>query len=463
ALPLRVERQTIDKSHDRLVASLGTVAQMDAIRNISEKSTEVQKMALSLGRTPARAERDGLWIRGNVDNIEVEPWLAIAGSFGGPGDKTIAGAPSAIGFAGIDVKAESSLVFGRRMRNLHVEARNQGGTWRIELDSDDIAGSVTWQPTKSGDSGLITARLRKLGLPPEEEASATAVAPAARKDLPALDVTAESYVSKGKDLGKLELKARPEGTDWKIETLTLLNPESDLVASGRWRVQGAAQRTDLEVKLEFRDAAKFLARHGVTDGVRGGVGELKGQLNWIGGPQDFNYPTLNGGFGLEIRRGQFTKVDPGIGKLLGVLNLEALARRLRFDFRDVVAEGYSFDEMAGDIALKNGVMTTNNLHISGPSAKVQIAGSADIAKETQRLKIRVQPALSGGLAAAAAAATVNPIVGAGVLLGSTILRDPVGKMFAGEYDVSGTWVDPKVEKLTGARQAEPNEANGATR
>ena len=33
--------------------------------------------------------------------------------------------------------------------------------------------------------------------------------------------------------------------------------------------------------------------------------------------------------------GQFTKIDPGIGKLLGVLSLQALPRRLQLDFRDV--------------------------------------------------------------------------------------------------------------------------------
>ncbi|MEP7085048.1 MAG: AsmA-like C-terminal region-containing protein, partial [Betaproteobacteria bacterium] len=330
--------------------------------------------------------------------------------------------------------------------------------WRIDLDSGDVAGTAVWQPAKGGDNGKLSARLRKLALPPEDTVTATTGAAAAtstRRDLPALDVTAESYVSKGKDLGKLELRAQPEGADWRIDTLALRNPESDMVASGLWHLQGGAQRTDLEVKLEVRDAGKFLARHGVPEGVRGGVGKLDGQLNWSGGPQDFNYPTLNGRFNLHVQRGQFTKVDPGIGKLLGILNLDALARRLTLDFRDVVAEGYSFDEMGGDIALKTGVMTTSNLHIAGPAAKVDISGEADIAKETQQLRIRVQPSLSGGLAAAAAAATVNPIIGAGVLLGSTILRDPVGKLFAGEYEVTGTWVNPHVERIGGGRLAIP--------
>ena len=267
---------------------------------------------------------------------------------------------------------------------------------------------------------------------------------------------ADSYTSKGRDLGRLELKAKPAGGDWQIETLALRGPESDLVATGRWRAQGTIQRTDLDVKVDVRDVAKFMARHGVSEGLRGGSGTLQGQLTWSGGPQDFNYPTLNGKFHLDVRRGAFTKVDPGIGKLLGVLNLEALARRS--SLHDVMQEGYAFDEMTGDIALKNGVMSTSNLHIFGAAAKVDIAGDADIAQETQHLKIRVEPSLSGGLAAAAAAATVNPLVGAGVLLGSTILRDPVGKIFAGEYDVTGTWADPKVEKLAASRREAPGEA-----
>ena len=54
-------------------------------------------------------------------------------------------------------------------------------------------------------------------------------------------------------------------------------------------------------------------------------------------------------------------------------------------------------------------------------------------------------------------------VGAGVLLGSTIFRDPVGKMFAGEYDVTGSWVEPRVERLGGAKAGAPAANNGVSR
>jgi hypothetical protein len=41
--------------------------------------------------------------------------------------------------------------------------------------------------------------------------------------------------------------------------------------------------------------------------------------------------------------------------------------------------------------VKDGVMTTDDLRLIGPAAKVDIAGDADLARESQRLSVRVQP------------------------------------------------------------------------
>ena len=219
SVALHLERQPVDRTHDKLIATFGTIGQFEAVRLVSDKASAVQRLAFTFGRTPARAERDGFWIRGNVDNIELEPWLAFASGGGGAGAASVEkGAATTVGMelSGVDLQAESMLAFGRRFRNIHVQLRNQAGEWRVDLDSGDIAGTAVWQPAKGGDNGKLSARLRKLALPPEDAVSAAAasVSPP-RRDLPALDVAAESYVSKGHDLGKLELRAQPEGTDWR--------------------------------------------------------------------------------------------------------------------------------------------------------------------------------------------------------------------------------------------------------
>ena len=59
------------------------------------------------------------------------------------------------------------------------------------------------------------------------------------------------------------------------------------------------------------------------------------------------------------------------------------------------------------------------MKLVGPAAKVDISGETDLAKETQRLAVRVQPALSSSVSAGAALLFLaNPLVGAAVGAGS---------------------------------------------
>ena len=179
--------------------------------------------------------------------------------------------------------------------------------------------------------------------------------------------------------------------------------------------------------------------------------KLSGKLAWQGSPQDFDYPTLNGEFNVDTGRGQFIKLDPGLGKLLGVLSLQAFKRRLDVDFQDVFGEGFAFDEITGIVRIRDGVMQSDNLKIVGPSARVNITGEADIAHETQKLKVRVQPTLSASLSVGAAALLLaNPIVGAaigaGSLLAQKVMKDPIEQIFSQQYVVSGSWSDPQVSR-----------------
>jgi uncharacterized protein YhdP len=187
--------------------------------------------------------------------------------------------------------------------------------------------------------------------------------------------------------------------------------------------------------------------------VHGAAGKIAGQLAWSGGPDAFDYPTLSGKFRLDAGAGQFTKLDPGVGKLLGVLSLQSLQRRLAFDFRDLFGEGFAFDQVTGDVRIENGVMKSDNMRIVGPAARVSISGETDIAKETEKLRVRVQPTLSAGVSVGAAVLLLaNPIVGAAVgagsLLAQKVLQDPIEQMFSYEYLVTGSWSDPVVERAS---------------
>jgi uncharacterized protein YhdP len=105
--------------------------------------------------------------------------------------------------------------------------------------------------------------------------------------------------------------------------------------------------------------------------------------------------------------------------------------------------------------MESGIMHTDDLRLVGPAAGVDIAGDVDLARETQQLTVRVQPSLSTGVSAGAAALFIaNPLVGvavgAGALLAQKMLNNPFDKLFSYQYVVSGSWDDPVVTRA-GAR------------
>ena len=148
---------------------------------------------------------------------------------------------------------------------------------------------------------------------------------------------------------------------------------------------------------------------------------------------------------LKSGAGQFLKIDPGIGKLLGVLSLQALPRRITLDFRDVFSEGFAFDGIVGSVKIDRGIAHTDNFRIAGPSARVIMTGDVDLARETQKLRVRVTPHLSEGVSIAGALIG-GPIAGVAAFLAQKILKDPIEQLVSFEYNVTGNWSDPHVAK-----------------
>ena len=176
-------------------------------------------------------------------------------------------------------------------------------------------------------------------------------------------------------------------------------------------------------------------------------------MRWQGAPTRIDYPSLAGRMDLAAEAGQFNKLEPGVGRLLGILSLQSLPRRITLDFRDVFSEGFAFDGISGSIDVADGVMHTEDLSIRGPAARVRMRGTADVEAETQDLRVAVQPTLSESVAIGAAASLLNPVAGVLTYLAQKALSDPIEKFFAYEYEIRGTWDDPEVRRLGAGKSA----------
>ena len=224
----------------------------------------------------------------------------------------------------------------------------------------------------------------------------------------------------------------------------MANPDSELSASGLWR-RGAAPQISLQFALSATDTGKFLERVGYPGMVKGGHSKLHGAVSWQGESLAPDYPSLSGRLELDAQQGQFLEIDPGLGKLISLMNLQALPRRVTLDFRDVFSKGFAFDKIDARAQIERGVMNVEEFRMRGPAAEVEMSGETDLARETQNLKLRVVPSLGGS--ASTAVAIVNPLVGAAALIAQWVLKNPLGQLFAYEYAVTGSWAEPKVERL----------------
>jgi uncharacterized protein YhdP len=239
-----------------------------------------------------------------------------------------------------------------------------------------------------------------------------------------------------------------------LNKFNVIMPEAQLTATGNWaaiggtgttRASAEQRRTTLNFKLDIADSGLLLKRLGMDKVINKGKGKMEGQVGWIGSPLALDYPSMGGNININIESGQFLKADPGIAKLLGVLSLQTLPRRLALDFRDVFSEGFSFDFIRGDARIDQGIAFTNNLQMKGISAAVLMEGNADIAKETQDLRVVVVPEINAGTASLIAA-VINPAIGLGTFLAQLILRRPFIEAATQEFHVEGSWIDPKVTK-----------------
>jgi uncharacterized protein YhdP len=185
---------------------------------------------------------------------------------------------------------------------------------------------------------------------------------------------------------------------------------------------------------------------GTPGAIRHGEGRLEGQVSWQGSPITLDYASMSGKMNLAIEKGQFLKTEPGAARLLGVLNLQALPRRLTLDFSDLFSDGFAFDFVRGDVRIEQGVASTNNLQMKGVVAGALIEGSADLVQETQKLKVVVVPEINAGTASLYMA-TINPLVGLTTYLAQMVLSKPLVRAGTREFFVDGTWTHPRVTKV----------------
>ena len=395
---------------------------------------------------PLRMADGGVMAAIQMPALDLDAWRAVVAERAASDGQDAANGARLAGFA---LRSERLTLFGEEISEVDTRAVADAGGWRGQIRSAAVEGEFDW---RSRDKGALKAHFKRLALGRPAQRGGEAIrkaAEAAPDALPALDITADEFHVRGMALGRLSLFARNEGGRWSMERLKLSSDHGEINGAGDWTPGGS---TELGFDVAVSDVGGYLAQIGYPEAVRRGKATLSGELGWQGAPSEVDYGSLKGRMEVVVEEGQFTKLEPGVGRLLGVLSLQSLPRRITLDFRDVFSEGFAFERIAGDLEVAQGVMHTDSLAIRGPAARIRLRGEVDLATEAQNLKVAVQPTLTESVAVGAALANsaagiINPVAGLVTYLAQKIMEDPIEKLFSYEYAVTGGWDDPKVEQI----------------
>ncbi len=464
ALPLRLQT-VLQGNRDELRFELGNTLQAQYLRDISVEPARVLQGALSIQDNLPPLPASGVQLQANLDRVNLDAWSSTVERLLSPaaGGAAVNGSGNSNGIAALEsaylpiqmaLRAQSLQVAGRTLTRVVAGVTRapapERNAWRITLDAEQLSGYLELRPPSATQAGRVFARLGRLSLPKQEADSVSQLLDSQPGTVPALDIVIDDFELRGKKLGRLEVEAQAAGTarDWRLNKLQLKAPDAVLNATGQWALAAGTvgRQTDLKWTLDVLDAGNMLERFGQGRVLRGGKGQLTGQIGWQGSPLSPDYASMAGQLHVALESGQFLQAEPGVGRLLGVLSLQSLPRRFLLDFRDVFSEGFAFDGISGDVLIERGVASSSNLRTRGVQAVVLLEGHADLAAETQNLRVLVVPELNVGGASLAYAA-INPAIGLGTFLAQLLLSRPMAAANTREFHVTGTWVDPKVERV----------------
>lgn len=411
---------------------------VQALLGLAEEGFEIRRLALQLGPGEPALPRQGAIIQGRLEELDLENWTLPAAS---------AEATAAARLESILVNVDLGLVrvAGQQFTDTEVRLRPASDGWSLALSGPDVAGTVA---VPAVPQQPILARLERLRLQlPDMRSAKSRHEPGMRSagELPAMNIEVVDLILRDQVLGRLDLVTRKTPSGLNLEQAQLTGPLVELDATGGWDRERS--RSHLAVTMDSRNTGRLLDALGYARAMRDG--SMKGNLSveWDGHLADFALAAVSGSLDLSVRDGQILKVEPGAGRLFGLLSIGELPRRLSLDFSDLFGKGFAFDKIEAHLQLADGNAYTREFYMEGPSARVELDGRIGLVARDYDQRVIVTPNVSTALPAIGAVAA-GPVGAVAGFVTQKLLQKEINRLSRYRYRVAGSWDAPQIEPLS---------------
>lgn len=263
---------------------------------------------------------------------------------------------------------------------------------------------------------------------------------------PAMRVAIDSLIFKDQDLGSLVFDATMSESNINVSQFNgsldgvTFGPESEF----NWaRGEGSTTRASLDLTLA--GASQALSLLDAKSVVDFSSGKVSGNVEWPGGPTDFQANQLTGDLKLQLSSGSFLPVpsqatDPL--RFIGVFNLAGLVQRANVN--QLFDPGLTFDRASGDFSLDRGQITINEFAIRNGGGRLTLGGAYSMESDKIDAELVVTLPLVDNIPWVAALAGGLPIA-AGAYLASKVFEDQMKSLSSGVYSVNGPVSSPEVK------------------
>jgi uncharacterized protein YhdP len=272
------------------------------------------------------------------------------------------------------------------------------------------------------------------------------------RTIPNLDLHIADFRYKTHNLGKVRLETTRVADGLRVEQLVVEPSATTMTARGGWYVQGDKQRSNIQMHVESRNIGRSLKALDYVGAIDGGKGVLNLELKWPGSLAAVNAGNIQGTMNMSLKDGHLLEVEPGAGRMFGMLSIQTLPRRLLLDFSDVFKKGFGFDVIKGSFTIDGGDAYTNNLYMDGPAARVDIAGRVGLVQQDYDQLVTVVPHVAESLPLIGAL-TAAPQVGAAILFVQKLFKPQIDVAAQNQYTITGKWNNPQIKKVKKAPPA----------
>ncbi len=433
--------------------------------------------SVSLGvnaRNASLADQPGVWLFGKLQQLDVDVWTSFFESLGDGISDAHTDAPKP--FRGGSILVEELNAFGQHFKETQVSFDAPDTGYHLTFNGQGLAGDISLPDDTNSpidiDLKKLTIQLKKdnavvLPFAPEDDlqkimqdsqqavmqaiAEAPEVSAANLEDWRDMRIRINNLRVDAIQFDTLAMDIDVNSAESVVNIFPFKLTAEDDVVEGRlkWQLDSentSVSRTIFSGKVSATETGDRWRKMGHTPSLNSKLGSLDYSLTWPGSPLDFSLERLSGRLVLALTDGKINEPNSSsnVLRLFGILNLDALSRRLRLDFTDLTDRGISFDTLNAVGSIENGLLTlAEPLVIQGPSNVFKFTGKTDLVAETLDLNMVVILPLTQNLPLAALFVGA-PAVGGGLWVIDKLLGDPLSKITSATYYVKGSWDTPAI-------------------